>query len=160
MDGEGWSKWVRPAGKHWRSCYDQTGRKDRSAQYFHVTVTPLPPFPDALDYIYFEANREHLIGQLIKVTRQLLDENGFQDLLIIAGAGAQSTLEAIALSIDAANSGADHVIVLSPAYFATSITNEANESFYQEVLIPILSSDILMRSLYQRSRWQITPQFQ
>ena len=36
------------------------------------------------DYIYFEANQEHLIGQLIKVTQQLLDENGFQDLLVIA----------------------------------------------------------------------------
>jgi len=77
-------------------------------------------------------NREERI-ELIKVTRRFLDENGFQDLLIIAGAGAQSTLEAIALSIDAANSGADHVIVLSPAYFATSITKEANEGFYTEV---------------------------
>jgi len=77
-------------------------------------------------------NREERI-QLIKVTRRILDENGFQDLLVIAGAGAQSTLEAITLSIDAANSGADHVIVLSPAYYATSITKEANEGFYKEV---------------------------
>ncbi|KAF8333129.1 dihydrodipicolinate synthetase [Cantharellus anzutake] len=77
-------------------------------------------------------NREERI-ELIKVTRQLLDENGFQRLLIIAGAGAQSTLEAVTLSIDAANAGADYVIVLSPGYFASSITPEANEGFYREV---------------------------
>jgi len=71
--------------------------------------------------------------QLTSVTRKILDENGFNDLILMVGAGAQSTREAISLAHDAAKAGGDHIMVLPPAYFASSITTEAVEGYYTEI---------------------------
>lgn len=67
------------------------------------------------------------------ITRKILDENGYSDLILIVGAGAQSTREAISLAHDAAKAGGNSIMVLPPAYFASSITAEAVEGYYTEV---------------------------
>jgi len=51
----------------------------------------------------------------------------------MAGAGAQSTQEAITLSKDAAEAGADYACILPPSFFAPSMTAQALEDFYTEV---------------------------
>lgn len=50
-------------------------------------------------------------------TRQALDAAGFAHLPLVAGAGAQSTREAIARCRRAARAGADAVLVLPPGYY-------------------------------------------
>ncbi|KAF9511031.1 hypothetical protein BS47DRAFT_1299428 [Hydnum rufescens UP504] len=71
--------------------------------------------------------------QLTSTTRKVLDENGYHDVILIVGAGAQSTGEAISLARDAAKAGGDYIMVLPPAYFASSITAEAVEGYYTEI---------------------------
>lgn len=51
----------------------------------------------------------------------------------MAGAGAQSTQEALTLAKDAASAGADYACILPPSFFAPSMTPDALESFYIEV---------------------------
>ncbi|KAL7418055.1 hypothetical protein BDY24DRAFT_346359 [Mrakia frigida] len=70
---------------------------------------------------------------LIKATREVLAENGFDHLHIMAGTGAQSTREAIKLSKEAGAAGADSVICLPPSYFAPSITQDALQNYYEEL---------------------------
>ena len=64
----------------------------------------------------------------------------------MVGAGAQSTREAISFARDAAKAGGDHIMVLPPAYFASSITTEAVEGYYTEVdtLAPTLGRNHLL----------------
>jgi len=71
--------------------------------------------------------------QLTSTTRKILDENGFNHVLVIVGAGAQSTLEALSLANDAKKAGGDHIMVLPPAYYASSLTKEAVEGYYTEI---------------------------
>jgi len=71
--------------------------------------------------------------QLTRATREVAEQNGFPNFTIMAGTGAQSTQEAIALAKDAAGAGADYVCQLPPSFFAPSMTAEAIESFYREV---------------------------
>lgn len=71
--------------------------------------------------------------QLTRATREVVEQHGFHDFTIMAGAGAQSTQEAITLAKDAASAGADYACILPPSYFAPSMTPEALESFYIEV---------------------------
>ena len=72
---------------------------------------------------------------LIKATREALDDAGFRDMPIIAGTGAGSTRETILLSKEAAEAGADYVIVITPGYFANDLaTNRgALKAFFTEV---------------------------
>ena len=72
---------------------------------------------------------------LIKATREALDDAGFQDIPIIAGTGAGSTRETIQLCKEAAEAGADYVIVITPGYFASVLaTNrKALKAFFTEV---------------------------
>lgn len=63
----------------------------------------------------------------------MLDKNGFNNVLIIAGAGAQSVLEAIALAEDAKSAGADHVLILPPAYFASALNTSDIVQYYTKV---------------------------
>ncbi|KAF8587433.1 aldolase [Ramaria rubella] len=80
--------------------------------------------------------------QLTRATREITEQHGFHDFTIMAGAGAQSTQEAITLAKDAASAGADYACILPPSFFAPSMTADALESFYLEVAdnspIPIL----------------------
>ena len=72
---------------------------------------------------------------LIKATREALDDAGFPDMPIVSGTGAGSTRETIQLCKEAADAGADYVIVITSGYFAGVLTNHraAIKAFYAEV---------------------------
>lgn len=68
-------------------------------------------------------SREERIS-LIKTARAALDEAGLPDMPIMAGAGAPSTRETIQLARDAAEAGADHVIVVPCGYYNGLLTQD------------------------------------
>lgn len=72
---------------------------------------------------------------LIKTTRQALDDAGFKEVPIISGSGAGSTRETIELSKEAAAAGADYVIVIISGYFAGALAGnkKALKAFWSEV---------------------------
>ena len=72
---------------------------------------------------------------LIKATRETLDDAGFTDMPIIIGTGGGSTRETILLSKEAAEAGADYVIVITPGYFAGVLAGnkKALKVFFTEV---------------------------
>ncbi|KAF8323792.1 aldolase [Clavulina sp. PMI_390] len=72
-------------------------------------------------------------NEITKATRGVLDKNGFNHVLVIAGAGAQSVLEAVALAKDAHAAGADHILVLPPSYFASNLTPDAIINYFTKV---------------------------
>jgi len=71
--------------------------------------------------------------QAISLTRQTLDDNGFQNVVIIAGCGAQSARETKKLCSDAADAGAAFVLVLTPSVWPNSMTPEAILRFHREI---------------------------
>ena len=72
---------------------------------------------------------------LIKATRGALDDAGFTDVPIVIGTGAGSTRETVQLSKEAAEAGADYVIVIAPGYFAGALAGnkKALKAFFTEV---------------------------
>ncbi|EIW84094.1 aldolase [Coniophora puteana RWD-64-598 SS2] len=70
--------------------------------------------------------------QAISLTRQTLDDNGFQNVVIIAGCGAQSARETKKLCSDAADAGAAFVLVLTPSVWPNTMTLEAILRFHRE----------------------------
>lgn len=72
---------------------------------------------------------------LIKATRTALDDAGFNDIPIISGSGAGSTRETIQISKEAAEAGADYVIVICSGYFAGALANnrKALKAFWSDV---------------------------
>lgn len=64
------------------------------------------------------------------------------ELVMLAGTGAESTRETILLTREAANAGADAVLVLNPSYYKGLMTTEALKSHYHAVAeashIPVL----------------------
>ena len=72
---------------------------------------------------------------LIKATREALDDAGFTDVPIIIGTGAGSTRETVQLSKEAAEAGADYVIVITSGYFAGALAGneKALKAFFTEV---------------------------
>ncbi|KAJ6607375.1 hypothetical protein B0H10DRAFT_2072062 [Mycena sp. CBHHK59/15] len=71
--------------------------------------------------------------QAIKLTRQTLDDNGFQNVIVIAGTGAQSTRETKKLCVDAKEAGASHVLVLTPSTWPPQMSVENIIRFHREV---------------------------
>ncbi|KAF7327591.1 putative 4-hydroxy-2-oxoglutarate aldolase, mitochondrial [Mycena kentingensis (nom. inval.)] len=69
----------------------------------------------------------------IALTRKTLDESGFNNVLVIAGTGAQSTRETKKLCADAKEAGASHVLVLTPAVWPPQMTVENIIRFHTEV---------------------------
>ena len=67
----------------------------------------------------------------IKFTRDTLEQNGFKDRLVIAGTGGQSTKETIKLTKDAADAGASHALVLTPATWPPQMTKPNIIRFFQ-----------------------------
>ncbi|KAK6953978.1 hypothetical protein Daesc_003940 [Daldinia eschscholtzii] len=68
---------------------------------------------------------------VIKTTRAALDEADHHLMPIIAGCGSQSTRETIQLCRDAANAGANYVIILPPAYYGGLLnTSKIVQHFY------------------------------
>ena len=69
----------------------------------------------------------------IQTTRKTLDENGFQNVVVIAGTGVQSTRETIQLCEEAADAGATHALVLTAATWAPLMTKERIILFHRTV---------------------------
>lgn len=71
--------------------------------------------------------------QAISITRQTLDENGFQNTLVIAGTGTQSTRETKKLNVDAKEAGASHALILTPSTWRPAMTKDLILRFHREV---------------------------
>ncbi|KAF7316988.1 Proteasome subunit [Mycena chlorophos] len=69
----------------------------------------------------------------ITLTRQTLNDNGFGNVFVIAGTGAQSTRETIKLCVDAKDAGASHVLVLTPSTWAPAMNLDNTLRFHREV---------------------------
>ncbi|KAL1691094.1 hypothetical protein GGG16DRAFT_113428 [Schizophyllum commune] len=78
----------------------------------------------------------------IALTRKTLDDNGFQNTLVIAGTGAQSTRETIQFCVDAKESGASHALVLTSSTWPPQMTPDNIIRFHTAVAdaspIPIM----------------------
>ncbi|OCH93049.1 dihydrodipicolinate synthetase [Obba rivulosa] len=71
--------------------------------------------------------------EAIRITKQTLDENGFQKVVIIAGTGGQSTRETKKLCVDAAEAGAAFCLVLTPSVWPPQMMPANILRFYREV---------------------------
>jgi len=69
----------------------------------------------------------------IRFTRNTLDENGFSQVLVIAGTGAQSTRESIKLCHDAKEAGATFALVLTPSTWVPAMSRDAILRFHKTV---------------------------
>ncbi|KAL5525914.1 hypothetical protein ACEPAG_7252 [Sanghuangporus baumii] len=69
----------------------------------------------------------------LRTTRETLDENGFKDVLVIAGTGTQSTRETIQLCREARDAGASHALVLTPSTWLPQMTKENIKLFHRTV---------------------------
>jgi len=63
----------------------------------------------------------------------MLDANGFESVLVIAGTGAQSTRETIQLCHDAKDAGASHALVLTPSTWLPAMSVDTIVKFHREV---------------------------
>ncbi len=71
--------------------------------------------------------------EVIRITRETLDQNGFNNIPVIAGASAPSTKVTIQLCKEAGDSGASYALVLAPVPWPLKITPESAITSYQEV---------------------------
>ncbi|KAJ3793250.1 aldolase [Lentinula aff. detonsa] len=69
----------------------------------------------------------------IVFVRKTLDEAGFKHVLIIAGTGAQSARETKKLCVQAKESGAGWVLVLTPSTWAPAMGPDSISKFHREV---------------------------
>ncbi|KAI0325444.1 dihydrodipicolinate synthetase [Cubamyces sp. BRFM 1775] len=69
----------------------------------------------------------------IRLTRETLNQNGFEHVLVIAGTGGQSTKESKKLCEDAKEAGATHALVLTPGVWAPQMTKERILKFHRDV---------------------------
>lgn len=72
---------------------------------------------------------------LIQAARKALDNAGLTDVPVIAGTGAGSTRETLELTKQAADAGADYVLVIASGYFAGVLAGnrEALKAYWVEV---------------------------
>ncbi|KAI0636073.1 dihydrodipicolinate synthetase [Trametes polyzona] len=70
---------------------------------------------------------------LIANARKTLNANGFENVLIIAGTGGQSTKETKKLCADAAAAGAMYALVLTPSVWPPQMTKERIIKFHRDV---------------------------
>ncbi|KAH8655400.1 putative dihydrodipicolinate synthase [Xylariales sp. PMI_506] len=68
---------------------------------------------------------------LIRTTRETLDGAGLQSVPIVSGVGAASTRETLALARDAADAGADYVMVVPPGYYAGTLKADGAKALRQ-----------------------------
>ncbi|KAG2147687.1 hypothetical protein DEU56DRAFT_134049 [Suillus clintonianus] len=71
--------------------------------------------------------------EAISLTRKTLDDNGFQNVVIIAGCGAQSARETKKLCADAKDAGAAFVLVLTPSVWPGDMTTQNIINYHREV---------------------------
>lgn len=119
--------------------------------------TPLPTFFDDqedLDYVAFSNHVKFIASagtvpviagsmgeavhlshdersQLIRTCRSTLDDCGLSNIPVVAGIGAASTRETIQLAHEAAEAGADFVMVIPPGYYAGALSAENKNSLKQ-----------------------------
>ncbi|MEX0912045.1 MAG: dihydrodipicolinate synthase family protein, partial [Gemmatimonadota bacterium] len=128
---------------------------------FAPTTTPFDPETGDLDLVGMRSNARELLAcglrglVLFGSTGEglLLDEGErvagleaiaelAEDALVLAGAAAESTRATVRLTRDAAEAGADAVLVAPPAYYRPQLTPEALRAHYRAVAdaspIPIL----------------------
>ncbi|KAK4686975.1 hypothetical protein P7C73_g3147, partial [Tremellales sp. Uapishka_1] len=74
-------------------------------------------------------------SMLISTARKALDNAGLKDVPILAGIGAASTRETIALATEAAAAGADHAILITGGYYAGALIKnpKAIKKFFVDV---------------------------
>ncbi|CAD6579708.1 MAG: hypothetical protein CYPHOPRED_000990 [Cyphobasidiales sp. Tagirdzhanova-0007] len=87
-------------------------------------------------------------SQVIKEIKSALTEKGFAALPIIAGTGAASAIETVALCRLAAAAGADFALVLPPSYWPGAMTKPVLSAFFVNVAdaspIPIMAYNFPM----------------
>ncbi|KAF8585917.1 aldolase [Ramaria rubella] len=69
----------------------------------------------------------------IRTTRQTLNKNGFEKVIVMAGTGAASTKETKLLNVEAKAAGADFVLVLTPGVWPPQMSKENIIKFHREV---------------------------
>lgn len=81
----------------------------------------------------FQSHEER--KQLIRTARVALDEVKLPNMPIVAGVGAPSTRESIELAKEAADAGADFVMVIPPGYYAGALLSEPTsiKRFFLEI---------------------------
>ncbi|KAI0311914.1 aldolase [Amylostereum chailletii] len=71
----------------------------------------------------------------IRLTRDTLDAYGFQNTVVIAGTGAQSTRETKLFNADAAEAGASHALILTPSTWRPVMSKEHISRFHREASV-------------------------
>lgn len=69
---------------------------------------------------------------IIKTTRETLNENGFEHVIVMAGTGAPSTKETQLLNVKAKEAGAEYVLVLTPSVWPPQMTRENILKFHRQ----------------------------
>jgi 4-hydroxy-2-oxoglutarate aldolase len=147
---------------------DLLGQFDLHGAFLPVT-TPFDPVTGDIDVVAFRANVRHwfqspIRGILIAGTTGesvLLEDServalveAARDLvpaesLVIVGTGAESTRQTIRISREAAEAGADLVLVSPPAFFKGAMTPEALARHYRDVAdactVPVVLYQVPLR---------------
>lgn len=144
------------------------GMHDFSGTFLPVT-TPFDPVTGDVDVVAYRANLRHWFKspirgiltagstgesvfldsaeklQLIEAARDVVPE----EAILIAGTGAESTRQAIRGTQDAANAGAQAVLVKPPVYFKGAMTPEVLARHYKAVAdaspVPVLIYQVPLR---------------
>ena len=93
---------------------DQAATKRHATRLINAGVAGLVTHGSNGEAVHLDHAERQLIN---RITRAAMDAVGKGELPLIAGCGAQSTRETIQLCLEAANSGATHVLVLPPSYY-------------------------------------------
>lgn len=113
-----------------------TGEAATLSKEERIQVNPcrwLPPFDGTLTIAHM---------QMVRTTREALDEVNPSAIIIVGTCGAQSTAQAIEFATDGAHAGAEYALVLPPAYYASTLQPADVVAFFNEVAdacpIPVL----------------------
>lgn len=81
-------------------------------------------------------------NELIKSQRKTLDDAGYKDRPIIAGTATQNVEETLQQIQESKEAGAEAVLVLSPGYFATAVSQTGIQRWFEAVadkaVLPIM----------------------
>jgi 4-hydroxy-2-oxoglutarate aldolase len=86
-------------------------------------------------------------SQLIRTCRSTLDDSGLTNVPVVTGIGAASTRETIQLADEAAEAGADFVMVIPPGYYAGALCAE-NKKPLKQFFIDVAETSKLPVILY------------
>lgn len=81
-------------------------------------------------------------NELIRSQRKTLDDAGYKDRQIIAGTATQNVEETLQQIKESKEAGAESVLVLSPGYFATAVSQTGIQRWFEAVadkaVLPIM----------------------